>query len=332
MATGNILPSELTVVGIGKQTTVGTGVAATSYIRTTSLTPQPNVPYLPDNSFQGDMAGTHDLVQGPISSSFELNSNLYADEIGWPLASLLGDLTVSGASDPYTTAFSLLNTPPGQTKRYTLLDWNGATSRQFIDATCNELALTLTDEALVTVNSKWDAIALGSTTQPTQSYPGTLALPAWKAVISINSLVGTIVLDCSLDLKRTNVPIPGMESTSSQTVAAIFNAADLKYTGSATLVYDSTQGPVVEGYFLNGTVVPLIIDLNTTEATFAHEVKLTSTATVITGATLTRDSATYVKLAITFEGKANTTDVGTSAGKAPVKATTKAGNVSGTYA
>jgi len=331
MATGNFVPTELSVVGIAKQASIGTAVVATNFFRLSGVKPQPNVPYLPDNSFQGDMAKVHDLLQGPTSSSFEMDGALYADEIGWPLASLLGDLTVTGTQDPVTTTFSLLNSAQGQTKSYTITDWNGADGSQYVDCKANELALAYTADGLITYNSKWDGITVASTTQPTASFGATHAAPAWKNTVSINSLVGPLVHDLSLSIKRTNTAVPAMQSTSAQPVAAIFNAGDIDYTGSATLVYDTTNGNTIYGYYKNGTVIPLVVDFNTTE-TNTHEVKFTSTQTIITQATLQRASANYVELAIQFEGVANTTDVGTSAGRSPVKATTKSQILTGTYA
>lgn len=331
MATGNLVPSELTILGIAKQASVGTAVAATNFLRATDLKPQPNVPYLSDNSFQGDMAKVHDLVQGPTSSSFEISSNLYADEIGWVLASLLGDVATTGTQDPFVTTFALLNSAQGQTKSYTITDWNGSDGSQYVDCKANELALQYTADGLVTVNSKWDGITVTSTTQPTASYAATHALPAWKTSVSINSLVGPLVTDLSLNIKRSNVLVPAMQSTAAQPVAAVFNAGDLDYTGSATLVFDTTNGNTIYGYFKNGTTVPLTVDLNSTEAN-AHEVKFVSTTALITMATLQRASANYVSLAIQFEGVANTTDVGASAGRGPVKATTKAQLAASTYA
>lgn len=332
MATGNLVPSELTIVGIGKQASIGTGVAATNFFRLTDVKPQPNVPYLPDNSFQGDMTKVHDFVQGPTSSSFELSGSLYSDEIGWPLASLLGDLTVTGTQDPFTTTFSLLNSTQGQTKSYTITDWNGTDGSWYVDSKANELALAYTADGLVTANSKWDGIAVSTTTVPTASFASSHTLPAWKTGVSINSLVGPLVTDLSLTIKRTNVAVAAMQSTQAQNVAAIYNAGDLEYTGSATVVYDVTNGNTIYGYFKNGTVIPLSVDLTSTEGGQSHEVKFQSTTTQITMATLQRASANYVSLALQFQGIANTTDVGASAGRSPVKATTKSSVTSGTYA
>jgi hypothetical protein len=333
MATGNLVGSELSIVGIAKQTTQGTGVAATNFLRHTDVKPQPNIPYLDDMSFQGDMAKIHDKIQGPTSTSFELSTNLFADEVGWPLASLLGDLTVTGTQDPFTTTFSLLNSGQGQTKYYTLTDWNGVNATQYVDCKANELSLAFTADGLVTCDSKWDGISISavSSTQPTASYLTTRAQPAWRAAVSINSLVGPLVQDISLDLKRTNIPVPAMQSTQAQPVAAIYNAGDFDYTGSATVVFDSTNGETIYNYYKAGTIIPLTVDLTVSE-TNAHEVKFVSTQTQITMATVQRASANFVTLAIQFEGIANTTDVGTSGMRAPVKVTTKSPTASGTYA
>lgn len=333
MATGNILPSNLSIVGIAKQTVQGTGVAPSNFLRHTDVKPQPNFPYLSDDSFQGDMAKVHDLIQGPTSTSFELDGNLYADEIGWALASLLGDVATTGTTDPFTTTFSLLNSAQGQTKYYTLTDWNGLNATQYIDCKANELSLSYTADGLVAVNSKWDGVSISavSGTQPTASYMSTRAQPSWRTAVSINSIVGTLVQDISIDLKRTNIPIPAMQSTAAQPVAAIFNAGDLDFTGSATVVFDSTNGETIYALFKTGAIVPISLDLTVSE-TAAHEVKFVSTNALINMASIQRASASFVSLSIQFEGIANTTDVGASAGRAPVKATTKSGTASGTYA
>jgi hypothetical protein len=332
MATGALVPSELTSVGVALQTTKGTPVTATNFLRVTSVKPQQNIPYLPDNSFQGDMAKVHDEIQGPTSVALELGGNLYADEVGWPLASLLGDLTVTGTQDPYDTTFSLLNSNQGQTKYYTFTYWNGSDGLEFVDCKCNEVTIAYTASGLVTVDSKWDGISATTTTQPTTSYASTRAQPAWRATVSINSLTGPLVTDISLDLKRTNIPVAAMTSTSAQPVADIFNAGDLDFTGTATVVYDATNGSTIYGYFTAGTIIPIVVDLAVTESSKAHEIKFTSTQALITQATLQPASANYVSMAIQFEGIANTTDVGSSGGRAPVQATTKAGLASGTFA
>jgi len=333
VATGNIIPSNLSIVGIAKQSVKGTGVAATNFLRHTDVKPQPNVPYLSDDSYQGDMAKVHDLIQGPTSVAFEVDGNLFTDEIGWPLASLLGDVSTSGTSDPYTTTFSLLNSAQGQTKYYTFTEWNGLNATQYVDCKANELSLAMSADGLVTVSSKWDGVSISavSSTQPTASYTATRAQPSWRAAVSINSLTGPLVTDLSLDLKRTNQLIPAMQSTAAQAVADVFNAGDLDYTMSGTLIFDSTNGETIYNYFKAGTIVPITVDLTVSE-TQAHEVKLVCTTAQITQATLQRASASYISLAITAEGIANTTDVGASGGRGPVKATTKSGLASGTYA
>lgn len=332
MATGNLIPTELSFVGIAKETVPNTPVAPSNYLRPTGLTPQIVIPPLADNSITGDMGKTANIVQGPTQQTFQIDGPVFCDEIGWSLAALLGDLTVTGAGDPFTTTFSLLNTSPGQPKTYTITDYNGSQARAYANSVCSELTVNFTSDGLVTYTSMWQGIGFATATKPTQSYTTTVVQPAWAATVSLNAIVGVLVTDFSITIKRTVTPVPALGG---QSVDAQFAGGDLEATGSLTAVYDSTNGETVIGLYTGSagasTQVPLSIDLSPAGSP-ARELKFQMTTAVLDNVTNTRETASYNKLACTFQGVKNATDVGTSAGKAPVKVTTKAGLASGTYA
>jgi len=319
-----LVPSYRSVLGIAKETVEGTAVAPTAFFRATDLKPAVKQVYLDDTGMRGSMAKTYDQVQGPYSTEYEIDGDLHVDEIGWPLAGLLADLTVTGAADPYSTAFSLLNSGQGQPPSYTLTDYNGNNARAFAGCRFSDLAVKYTAAGLVTYTAKavGRSFAVGAT--PTPSFPVYPAQPGWRATVSLAGSTAALVTDVEVDLKRT---VNAVAAMGVQGPSAVYADADLECTGSLTVVYDTAQGETVYGDYLNGTKVILIVDL--TNGT--RELKLTMSQVQIDDATLNRGSGKYAELACKFTAQANTTDVGTSGGYSPVKALTQSAQPSGTY-
>jgi len=321
-----LVPSYRSVLGIAKEATEGTAAVPTAFFRPTDLKPAVKQVYLDDTGMRGSMAKTYDQVQGPYSTEYEIDGDLHVDEIGWPLAGLLADLTVTGAADPYSTTFSLLNSGQGQPPSYTLTDYNGNNARAFAGCRFSDLAVKYTAAGLVTYTAKavGRSFAVGAT--PTPSFPAYPALPSWRATVSLAGSTAALVTDVEVDLKRTVQAVAGLGG--SQAPVAVYADADLECTGSLTVVYDTTQGETVYSNYLNGTKVILVVDL--TNGT--RELKFTMSQTQIDDATLNRGSGKYAELACKFTAQANTTDVGTSGGYSPVKALTQSGVAAGTYA
>ena len=324
------IPSEFSVVGWAKETTPGTVVAPTNYLRLNTLAPVINVPALYDQSMQASMAKTYDAIPGVTSATYQADGNLYADEVNVYLQSILGDIAVSGAADPYTTTHAVLNTSPGQPKTYTITDYNGNNARALGSARCSSLNVKWAADGLATVSAQFMAINYATAATPTPSFPaGTHALPGWKAQASINSVTAVKVLDMEFDIKRTVTAVPTLSN--SQAPDTIFAGGDVECSGSATIIYDTAQGETTYGLYLAQTQVPISIDLLSTESA-AHEVKFQCSVAIIDSARIDRASGRYVQLPVTFYGIANSTDAGTSGGKSPVKAITKAQLPSGTFA
>lgn len=323
------IPSEFAIVGIAKEVTTGTAVVPASYLRLNTLAPVINVPALYDQSMQASMAKTYDAIPGVTSATYQADGNLYADEVNWWLAMLLGDVVVSGASDPYTTTHSVLNTSPGQPGTKTLTDYNGNNARALASCRASSLNVKWTADGLATITSQLTAISFATAATPTPSFPtATHALPGWKAQASINSVTAVKALDMEFDIKRTVTAVPTLSNSQSPDV--IFAGGDVECTGSVTLVYDTVQGENMLLLYLAQTPVPISIDLLSTESA-AHEVKFQCSTAILDSAKIDRASGRYVELPVTFTGIANATDAGGSGGKSPVKAITKAQLPSGTY-
>jgi hypothetical protein len=321
-----LVAAEQSFLGIALETTAGTPVAPTNFLRVAadSLRPtgQPNA--LMDESMQGSMVKTYDTIAGVNQTSVPFGGNVYADEIGWLLASILGDLTVTGAGDPYTTTFAAKNN--GQPKSYTLTDYDGIGAVAYGGCMCSDLSFTYSQDGLLTYAATMAALNFAGASNPTEVPGTTKALPTWAASVLINSLSTFKVIDFSCDIKRT----VSTEATlaNSQFPTILFAGGDLDVTGTATLVMDTTAQGYGRG---NYTHVPLSIDL-ISPASANRDVKLVMTDTVFTAVSEERSFGRYTTTAVTFQANANSTDAGASGGKSPIKATTKAANPSGTYA
>lgn len=322
----SLVAAEQTFLGIAKEATVGTAVAPTNFLRITGLTPasQPNA--LMDESLQGSMVKTYDTLAGVNQTTVGVDGNVYADEIGWFLASILGDVATTGVSDPFSTTFAVKNN--GQPKTYTLTDFDGNAATAYAGMMCSDLTITYSQDALATFTSTWVGLSQASASTPTETPGVTKALPTWAAAPTINSLATFKVIDYACSIKRT-VSAEGTLSNS-QNPTIIFAGGDLDVSGTATLAYDTSTGPTALGYNRAFTQIPFVVDL-ISPASANREVKIQTTNVTFITSPLGRTAGKYATLAVSWQSNANTTDVGASGGKGPILVTTKSATTTGTY-
>lgn len=322
-----LVAAEQSFLGIALETTAGTPVAPTKYLRVAAdaLRPVSAPNFLMDDGLQGSMVKNYDTIPGVYQTSVGLGGNVYAEEIGWLFASILGDLTVTGAGDPYTTTFAAKNN--GQPKTYTLTDYDGVAAQAYGGCMCSDLSFAYGQDALLTFAATMAALNVASAATPTDSPGTTKALPTWAATLVINSLSTFKVIDFACDIKRTVSTEPTLANLQFPTIG--FAGGDIDVTGSATLVFDTTA----QGYarVATGNAFPIVVDL-VSPADSNRELKLTMSSCQFTATPAERTLGKYATLAVTFQTNANATDAGASGGKSPIKATTKAANPSGTYA
>lgn len=148
------LPRYRSFLGIAKEATRTAGVnptavTATDYIPVLDLKPFDNIKYLDDKNWRGSMVDTYGTVQGPIFSEFEFNGDVFPDTFGYPLAGLLGDYAITGASAPYTHTISVKNSGNGQATSYSLTDFNGNDVRQYTGVQFGSVDVKFSAEGLL---------------------------------------------------------------------------------------------------------------------------------------------------------------------------------------
>ena len=124
-------------VGIAKETTKGTPVAATDFIPVAkdSLKPVDIIDPLYDQGLRGSNVMNYNYIPGRKRSNFDFGGAVFADTIGYALAGIMGDVATVGAAAPYTHTISLKNSLTSTTNTqpisYTLTDFYAVNVRRY---------------------------------------------------------------------------------------------------------------------------------------------------------------------------------------------------------
>ncbi|AEW94595.1 MULTISPECIES: phage tail tube protein [Streptomycetaceae] len=316
-------PSHLAAFGVAKEATPGTAAAPTMWIPWKTLTPKDEITLIDDKGQRAAAVESFGIVQGQKGSTLDFGGDVFADSIGFPLASLLPDVAVTGASAPYTTTFSVLNTgdtqPPGQT--YTIFDPLG--TWQYPGEQLSELQFKWNADGLFEYSAKATGWTYVPGATPTVSNTAVKPVANWTTITKIAG-VQTFVIDGELTIKRTVTAIRG--ANGSQNPYRIWSG-DVAVEGKLTLVMEDTSQRQI---FQNST--PQALDTSFTAGTGATATGLElhcSTAVYSEGTP--NYGKDYIELPVTVKTYANTSDIGASGGYSPIKATLTNAMPSGTY-
>ena len=324
------LPSVKSYLGIAKETTKGTAVAATNFIPFTmnSFKPVDVIDPLYDEGLRGSMAQTYNYLQGRKHTTLELGGPVFADTIGYFIGGILGDVTTTGASAPYTHAIALENaissSGDAQPTSFTITDFYSANTRQYPGAQVTDFNLTFNADGMLEYTTKLMAFPSATTTAPTPSFSTVLPTQVWTGTVTIGGSAVGYTRTADLTITRKSDAIFGISNT--QSPYQIFLGA-LSTSGKATFVMqDDTE---LTRYITN-TQPSITFNFATGTGSTATQVSFTLTKGAYTAAAIERNTD-YVEVTVDFTGIANTTDVGTTAGYSPIKFTLKNALVSGTY-
>jgi hypothetical protein len=319
------LSSAASILGIAKEAVVGTAVPPTAFLPVKDIKPHINVIYLPDEGWRGSQAKTYGEPQGPSYAELEFSGVVYPDTAGWFLTGILGDITTTGASAPFSHAIALLNTG-ALTPSYTITDYNGFNGRQYAGFRFTEVTFKFAGNGLLEYTAKGIGRTYATTTKPTASYSAITQQAAWVGIATIVATPSSLITQGDLTIKRSGAPIHNVDG--SQAPYDVFVGSDLEVTGSFTAVYEDDT--LLTDYTA-GTVVALDFNWQQGASAALTQVKLHMTQTQFTDATINRSQGNYVELAANYDAIANSTDVGASSGFSPIKATLQNALASGTY-
>lgn len=304
-------PRWLSFIGLGKETTWNTPVAAATFY---PMLPQsihkPRYEKIEDDGYRGNASRVQAWYQGVGWSEVDWGDlNFYPDDSGVLLMGLLGVDTLSGGG-PFTHTMTLLNTafPPSYTAvRFTNLV---ATAEQVGGVYWTELTFKFIagNPGKLTVNPKGMGTIQGTVTKPSNTYSAAQIYLGWQGALTLNSVANAKILTGTITLKR---PVELLFGAANSQNANGANVDQIDVAG--TLEFYPTDMTEMN-YYLNNTQPPASFLF--TSGTNTMTLQMTKTAW--SDPTVLDAGTPYYRLKSSFTAVANATDAGT--GNAPLKA------------
>ena len=318
-------------LGIAKEVTKGTPVAATDFIPVAkdALKPQDIIDPLYDTGLRGSNVLNYNYIQGRTRSTVDFGGAVFADTIGYALAGIMGSVATTGASAPYTHTISLLNSTTSgadaQPISYTLTDFYAVNVRQYPGCQFSDFSLRFNADGMLEYDTKTTGWQSQTTSDPTPSFSTLLPTAVWRGTVSIGGSAVSTAMTGNIDLARPVTPIYGISST--QNPYNIF-LGPLEVTGKITFIMENDTELT---RFLNNSQPAIVLNWN--YGTGANEVQVQATITkgAYTAAVIERGED-FVQVSIDLNAQSNTTDAGASGGFSPIKWVLKNAKASGTYA
>lgn len=317
-------------VGIAKETTRGTAVAPTDFIPVAkdSLAPVDIVDPLYDTGLRGSNVVNYNYIPGRKRSTFDFGGAVFADTIGYSLAGILGAVSTSGASAPYTHTISLENSLTSnidvQPTSYTLTDFYAANVRRFPGCQFSDFSLKFNADGMLEYDAKTTGWSSSTTTDPTPTFSTVLPTPVWQGTVSIGGSSVSTAMEGSIEMKRAVTPIYGISQT--QDPYQVF-LGGLEVTGTIKFVME-TDAELTR--YISNTQPAIILNWAYGAGASAIQIQATLTKGAYTAAAISRGDD-FVSITINLNAQANTTDAGASAGYAPIKWVLQNAKPSGTY-
>src|SRR5579859_588611 len=309
-------PAELSFLGIAKEAVEGTFVPSTAYIGCKKIEVGRPIDYARVEAMRGSMVKEYGVVPTFKWGTVAIGGPVFADTIGWILASILGDLTNTGATGPFSSAMSLKNSGNGQPTTHSIDDNFVAGNQGVAGVKWTDLELKWTAEGLLEFDAKGIGLSVADQTKPSASMTGVLPTPAWIGVLTIGGTGVVKSSDGSIKFSRANKVMKLMNGTQIPTTVMLMA---LTVTGKYKAVIDdevelnryilNTQ-PTWVANFTQGAGASLTqLQVQCSQAAYDKDPKITQQA------------GEPVTIEAEFTAIANSTDAGASGGVSPCKVT-----------
>ena len=317
-------------LGIAKEVTKGTPVAPTDFIPVlaSKLKPVDVIGELYDEGLRGSLIKNYNYIQGRTNSTFDFGGPVFADTFGYSLGGLLGSVTTTGASAPFTHTISIKNATAvgadAQPTAFTLTDFYAANVRAYAGIQIHDLSLKFTSDGMLDYDAKgtgWESV---TATTPTPSFSSVLPIPTWIGTVSIGGATVSNSVDGSIDMTRPVTPIFGISNT--QNPYQVFLGA-LETKGTIRFVMENNDELT---RYLTNTQPAIVINWAQGAGATATQIQATITKGAYVAAMIDR-SKDYVEIEVNLNAQGNTTDAGATGGFGNIKWQLQNAKPSGTY-
>jgi tail tube protein len=317
-------PARLLEVGVGLEATYGVPVAPAKLWLVDTCSPVDRHTPIPDESWRSSVGSSSGHRPGPLDGTLAIGGPVLPDTIGYPLAGVLGDVTVVGASAPFTASMAPLNTGTQQPPSYTLVTSDPVGALQWPGARFSQLALSLTPDGLFTFAATADALASITAASLNLAASAVGVLAGWRGVVTLGGSVEarcesvTVTITRALDAKRN---VNGSRTPYHQ------RAGLVTVTGEALVIMSSDA---YRAAFVAGTATSVDVAIGQGAGAAQTKVQVHSSSVTLTGAAR-QYGQKWVEVALAWVADQNATDVGASGGLSAVKATLINAVPAGTY-
>ena len=317
-------------LGVAKEATKGTAVAPTDFIPVlaSKLKPVDLIGELYDEGLRGSLVKNYNYIPGRTHTTFDFGGAVFADTFGYVLGGLLGDVTTTGASAPYTHTISVKNATAvgadAQPTSFTLTDFYAANVRYYPGTQVHDCSLKFTADGLLDYDAKATGWASTTTTAPTPSFSTVLPIPTWVATVSIGGSSISNSVEGNLDMTRPVTPIFGISNTKNP--YQVFLGA-LEVKGKIRFVMENDTELT---RFITNTQPAITFNWSQGAGATATQVQFTTTKGAYVAAAIDR-SKDFVEIEIDLNAQGNTTDAGATSGYSPIKWVLQNAKTSGTY-
>ena len=310
-------PSVRSYLGIAKETTPATAVAATDFIPVTkdSLKPVDIIAPLYDTGLRGSMAENYNYVQGRRHTEIDVAGPAFPDTFPWFVGGIMGSVATTGASAPYTHAISLKNATAigadAQPTSLTLEDFYVAENRFYPGCKVTDLTLTFNSDGMLEYTAKLMGHPSSTTAIATPSFSTVPPTPVWRGEVSIGGSPVGYTTSGTVTLTRKAEAIFGINTD--QGPYEVFVGA-LDSTGQFTFVMENDDELT---NFLTDVQPALTVTFAQGASTLATNIEFTITKGAYTTAVIDR-GGDHVAITVDFSAIANTTDAGATGGYSPI--------------
>jgi hypothetical protein len=317
-------------LGIAKEVTKGTPVAPTDFIPVlaSKLKPVDVIGELYDEGLRGSLLKQYNYIPGRTNSTFDFGGPVFADTIGYALGGLLGSVTTTGGSAPYTHAISIKNATSvgadAQPTSFTLTDFYAAEVRAYAGIQIHDFSLKFTSDGLLDYDAKGTGWASTAASTPTPSFSSVLPIPTWVGTVSIGGSTISNSVDGNIDMTRAVTPIFGIQN--SKNPYQVF-LGGLETKGKIRFIMEDNSELT---RFLTNTQPAITLNWAQGAGASATQVQFTVTKGAYVAAVIDR-SKDYVEIEVDISAEANTTDTGSTGGFGNIRWILQNAKPSGTY-
>jgi hypothetical protein len=296
-------------LGIAKEVTKGTAIAPTKFIPVSAskLKATDIIDPLYDEGLRGSNVKTYAYIAGRTRSTVEWGGPVYPDTFPWAIAGLLGTVTTTGVSVPYshvvTTENATAVAADAQPTSLTLTDYYAANVRAYSGCQVHDVSFSFNSEGLLDYDAKATGWLSSTASTPTPTFTTVLPAPTWQGTVTIGGSAVSYAVEGSLNMSRPVTPIYGIANT--QNPFSVF-VGPVEVTGQLRFVMEADTELT---RFLTNTQPSISLDWSNGTGASLTQIKAVLTKGAYTTAMIDRGKD-YVEVVIDLTGISNVTDGG----------------------